>query len=320
MKINDALGNIPQASVFLSYGTNLFAKWQLRKKLEKIHSALPRSVIFGDDPNLFEKAECGGLIPEPKLVIIEDFSEIKNKKLFFDLIERSAEGSIFLLQSAKKEKIATTKSVVEIECSDSKQNEREFVQTVRDWLKSSSFTLNDNALKKIFSLTNGDLFHAFNEIQKVAIYAHATNSAHISLDELRCLMGPRFDTDPFAFSTFYLQKNSKMALNELHTWKITDVQLQLHSQFKAIEKALLALVCKKKNMKIEKITAETGIPFWYFKYSFPEIESKWSEKELIGALKDCTIAIHKSKKIVNIAVPIMMESVLRRCKFGGTVE
>jgi DNA polymerase III delta subunit len=319
VKIEDALSNLPQASVYFAYGNGLFSKWQLRKKLERLHK-VPKVVVFGDDLEIIDKAECGGLIPEPKLVIVENFSEIKNKKYFLEMIERACEGSVYLLTNEKKEKILLSKNVVEIDCSETKQNEREFLQTIKNWLKGSSLTLNDQSLKKIFSVTNGDLFHAFNEIQKAALYAQATNAAHLSLDELKTLMGPRFDSDPFSFSNFYLQKKLTFALNEIKSWKTTDVMLQLHNHFKAVERSLLAMSCKKKNMKVEKITEETGIPSWYLKYTFPEIESKWSEKELIGALRDCTIAIHKAKTVVNIAIPVMMESVLRRCKFGGNVE
>ena len=319
MKIDDVLSNIPQASVYFLYGSNLFSKWQFRKKLERFKE-IPCVVVFGDEVDLFDKSECGGLIPEPKLVIVNDFSEIKNKKAFYDLIERAPEGSIYLLLADKKEKITVTKSVLEIDCPEIKHNEKDFVATIKTWLKNASFNLNDSAIKKIYWITQGDLFHAFNEIQKISLYAHATNSAHISTEELKTLIGPRVELDPFIFSTYYLQKKLSSALNELTAWKNSDVMFQLYNQFKAVEKALLAKTCKNKGIKIEKITEETGIPFWYLKYTFPEIDSKWSEKDLIAALKDCTMAIHKARKVSNLAIPMMAESVLRRCKLSESVE
>jgi DNA polymerase III delta subunit len=319
VKIDEVLGKTPKASVYFLYGKDLFSKWQFRKKLER-SSELPSVVVFGDDLELFEKAECSGLIPEPKLVIVNDFSEIKNKKAFYDLIERAPEEAVYLLFSDKKEKVTLTKTLLEIDCPEIKQNEKDFIATVKGWLKNASFSLNDQAIKKIYWITQGDLFQAFNEVQKISMYAHATNSAHVSADELKTLVGPRVEIDPFIFSTYYLQKKLALALNELSAWKNSDVMLQLHNQFKAVEKALLVKTCKNKGMKTEKIMEETGVPLWYLKYSFPEFESKWSEKDLIAALKDCTMAIHKARKVSNLAIPMMVESVLRRCKFSESVE
>lgn len=318
MKADDVLKSIPPAAVYYTHGSNLFQKWQLRRKLEKTVN-LPKTVVFGDDEDLLEKAETGGLVPEPRLIVVEEFSEVKNKKSFFELIDRSAEGSVYLLQGSKKEKIDVSRPVLEVECPAVKQNEREFTATVKGWLKGASFNVNDPILKRIYSVTNGDLFHAYNEVQKIAVYAHATNSAHLSLDEVTRLLGPRIETDPFSFSTFYLQKKPKAALDEIHRWKQADVMLQTYSHFKAVEKALVALSCKQVGMKADEITSETKIPPWYFRFVLPEIESNWTTAELLASLKDCSVAISKAKKIANLAIPVMIESVLRRCKFGGGV-
>lgn len=318
MKAEDVLKNIPPAVVYYTHGSNLFQKWQLRRKLEKTVN-LPKTVVFGDDDDLLEKAETGGLVPEPRLVVVEEFSEVKNKKSFFDLIDRSAEGSVYLLQGSKKEKIEVSKSVLEVECPAVKQSEKEFMSTVKGWLKGASFNVNETILKRIYSVSNGDLFHAYNEIQKIAVYAHATNSAHLSLDEIARLLGPRIETDPFSFSTFYIQKKPKAALEEISRWKQSDVMLQTYSHFKAVEKALVALSCKQMGMKVDETIQETKIPPWYFRFVLPEIESNWTTAELLDALKDCSIAISKAKKIANLAIPVMIQSVLLRCKFGGSV-
>jgi DNA polymerase III delta subunit len=319
MKAEEALKNLPKADVYYAHGANLFNKWQLRKKIER-SLQIPKTVVFGDDENLFDKAETGGLVPEPRFVVIEEFSEVKNKKALFELIDRAAEGSVYLLQGSKKEKIDVSKSVIEVECPAIKQNERDFISTVKSWIKGANFNLSDHIIKRIYNVTDGDLFNAHNEIQKIALYAHATNSAHLSVEEVSNLLGPRVEVDPFSFSTLFLQKKSKAALDEISKWKYSDVMLQTYNHFKAVEKALVAISCKKSGMKVEAITQETGIPSWYLKFVLPEIELNWTKEELLGALKDCAVAIYKAKKIANLAIPVMIESVLRRCKFGGSVE
>lgn len=319
MKADEALKNVPSSSVYFTYGANLFQKWMFRKKLEQTVK-LPKTIVFGDDAELFDKAETGGLVPEARLVVVEDFSEIKNKKDFFELIDRSAEGSVYLLQGNKKEKIDVTKQVVEIECVAVKPSEREFLSTVKGWIKGSNFHLSDAILKRLYSVTVGDLFYAYNEIKKIAIYTHATNSAHLSMDEASMLLGPRIEVDPFSFSTFYFQKKKRAALDEISRWRQEDTMLQTYNHFKAVERAVLAFSGKAAGMKVEDISTECSIPLWYFRFVFPEIESNWTKQELIGAFKDCTLAISKAKKIANLAIPIMIESVLRRCNFGGNLE
>jgi DNA polymerase III delta subunit len=320
VKVEEALKSVPSATVYLSFGAGLFSKNQFRKKLERTHDGLPRVVVFGDDEEILDKAECGGLIPEPRLVIIESFSEVKNKKALFELIDRSAEGSVYLLQSEKKEKVQVSREIVEVECPAVKINEREFVSIVKTWVKGSPVQINDSIIKRIFSVTGGDLFYAQSEVKKILLYAEATNSAHLSLHEINSIMGPRIETDPFSFSTLFLQKNAKGALREVAQWRQYDTMLHTYNHFKALERAVLAKTCKDQGMAVEKISAETGIPAWYFRFVFPDIDSKWTTSDLIGALKDCAHAIEKSKKIANMAIPVIVESVLRRIRFGGSVE
>lgn len=320
MKVEEALKSLPNASVYYTYGAGEFPKHQFRKKLERAHASLPRVVVFGDDSELFEKAECGGLIPEARLVLIENFSDVQDKKGLFELIDRSADGSVYLLQGQKKEKIYVSKTMIEVECPAQKMNEREFLSTVKSWVKSASVQINDPIIKRVYSVTNGDLFYAHNEIKKILLYAEATNSAHLSIAEVNTILGPRIESDPFTFSTLFLQKNVKGALKEVSRWKQNDTMLHTYNHFKALERAVLAKTCKESGMGVEKISAETGIPAWYFRFVFPEIESKWTSAELIGAMKDCFLAIEKSKKIANLAIPVIVESVLRRIKIGGSVE
>lgn len=320
MKAEDALQKLPSATVYYTHGSNLFLKYQIRKRVERAYPSLLKTVVFGDDEEIFDKAECGGLIPEPRLIVVEEFSELKNKKGFFELINRAAQGSVYLLQGEKKEKISVERELTEIECPSKKINEREFLLAVKGWLSKSSFQINDSALKRIFNLTGGDLFYAYNEIKKLALYAEATNSAHLSPAEIQTIMGPKIDADPFLFSTLYLQKNRRACLQEVAKWKSSDLMLHLYNHFKAVEKALLAKTCKELGMSAESVSAQTGIPSWYYKFVFPDIEAKWTKLELIEALKDCAEAIEKAKRVANLAIPVIVQSVLRRNKYGGSVE
>lgn len=267
--------------VYLLNGDEDLFKFLAKDILAKSFADLELTYVDSElEPSEFyEKIESLDLIPHPKLFYINNTSgNLSKQKQFWNYVSDAPQDTRYIINQLSSKQVEEGVETVEVLCEKVRDNQKEVGKIVHELLKSVGLAISPTDVPLFYALYKNNLFAIYQELQKCKVYAQSLKCAYLDTPELRKILSPPTDKDPFIFANAFMARKLKTVL--LNLPDASEFVPQFGNVFATAEKILVYKSAKSLKQTDDQVIKNYEFNQYYFKYTVQNLEKSWSVSEL----------------------------------------